>query len=169
VSMWSKNGMPVLMELLPVPSILSLTAIRVSLVSRWIFAPRTFMPRNLNSRFGKDKAQSLEPCIRRPDGVATPSLSQGEGVLDRSVEWAQHGINLRFKHRGQVIGDESSRRSEALPWTDFSEIEIRDGCPVAGNHGHDRLRKASAQIVPLHHALGRRLAVRRYIMLIAPP
>src|SRR5579859_23242 len=59
VSMWSKKGMPVLADDLPLPSRLRLTAMRVSLVFRTIFACRGFMAAIEADQAAEDKRNAL--------------------------------------------------------------------------------------------------------------
>ena len=60
VSMWSKNGMPVLMDDFPRPSMFSLRLMRVSLVTRLMAACRDFMPGIKQKRGVKQSGKEIE-------------------------------------------------------------------------------------------------------------
>src|SRR6266404_8320692 len=65
--MWSKNGIPVRMKDFPVPSILSLTLMAVSVVTRVIWACRFLIATGLNQ-------SNLRKTKPNPEGLAVNSL-----------------------------------------------------------------------------------------------
>src|SRR6185437_16915663 len=69
--MWSKNGMPVLMDALPRPSMFSLRLMRVSLVTRLIAACRDFMRGIKQKRTmiesSKNQASKLQVNLKHPN------------------------------------------------------------------------------------------------------